>query len=202
MVLKNSKYLIVDGNSMDRTVEVAKEMGAEILPQVGFGKGDALAQAIKHVNSDTIKYVVFIDADHTYPAKYVPEMIHILQKNPDVGMVTGDRFSGYSDSSGMKRSFYIGNRLLTRAQSLLTGMNLNDSLTGLRAVKWSILKTWEPKSKGFDIEVEMNQYIDSMGYKTLEIPIEYRHRLGDKKLRIRDGIMILKRIIIESFKRV
>ena len=202
MVLKNSKYLIVDGNSMDRTVEVAKEMGAEILLQVGFGKGNALAQAIKHINSDIIKYVVFTDADHTYPAKYVPKMIHILQENPEVGMVTGDRFSGHFNLSGMKRSFFIGNRLLTRAQALLNGINLNDSLTGLRAVKWSILKTWEPRSKGFDIEVELNQYIENMGYKTLEIPIEYRHRLGDKKLKVRDGFMILKRIIIESFKRV
>ena len=187
---------------MKVVVSKAKGMGAEILLQVGFGKGDALAQAIKYINSDLIKYVVLTDADHTYPAKYVSEMIHILQENPEVGMVTGDRFSGNSKLSGMNPSFYIGNRILTWVQALLNGTNLNDPLTGLRAIKWSILKNWEPNSKGFDIEVELNQYVETMGYRTLEIPIKYRDRLGDKKLKIRDGFIILKRIILGSFNLV
>ena len=76
-VLEDSTYLIVDGNSIDRTVEIAKEMGAEVVFQEGSGKGDAIAKAIKHVDSN-VKYVVFIDADFTYPAKCVPEMIQIL----------------------------------------------------------------------------------------------------------------------------
>ena len=66
-VLEDPMFLVVDGNSTDRTVEVAKEMGAEVLFQEGTGKGDAIAHAIRRVNSDA-KYVVFIDADFTYPA--------------------------------------------------------------------------------------------------------------------------------------
>ena len=60
MVLGDSKYLVVDGNSTDRTVKVAKDFGAEILFQEGIGKGEAIAQAIKHVNSDEIKYVFLL----------------------------------------------------------------------------------------------------------------------------------------------
>jgi len=73
-VLLDVRFLVVDGNSMDRTVEVARKMGAEVLFQEGSGKGDAVAQAIRHVDSD-VEYVVFIDADFTYPAGYLPEMI-------------------------------------------------------------------------------------------------------------------------------
>ena len=50
MVLQDPRYLVVDGNSADRTVKFAKEMGAEILFQAGTGKGDAIAQAIKSVD--------------------------------------------------------------------------------------------------------------------------------------------------------
>lgn len=199
LVLNNSRYLVVDGNSKDRTVEIAKEMGAKILFQNGSGKGDAIAQAIKHVNSD-VKYVVFTDADYTYPAKSVPEMIRILEENPEVGMVIGNRFNGHLDWKAMKSPFYMGNRFLALAQLLLNGVSLTDPLTGLRAVKWSILKTWEPKSKGFDIEAEMNHWVDSMGYKTVEIPINYRCRLGIKKLKLTHGFTILKRIVTGIIK--
>jgi dolichol-phosphate mannosyltransferase len=73
-VLADPRFLVVDGNSTDRTVEIAKERGAEVLFQEGLGEGDAVAQAIKHVDSD-VKYVVFIDAVFTYPSEYLPKMI-------------------------------------------------------------------------------------------------------------------------------
>ena len=197
-VLEDPRYLVVDGNSVDRTVEVAKEMGVEVLFQDGSGKGEAVAQAIRHVDSDVVKYVVFIDADFTYPAKCVPEMIRILEENPEVGMVTGNRFNHSFELRTMKSPFFVGNRFLALAQRLLNGVDLRDPLTGLRVVRWWILKNWGPKSKGFDIEAELNHRVENKGYKIVEIPINYRDRLGKKKLKLRHGFTILKRIISES----
>jgi dolichol-phosphate mannosyltransferase len=172
-------------------------MGAEVLFQESSGKGDAIAQAIKHVNPD-VKYVVFIDADFTYPAGYLPEMIRILEENPEVGMVTGNRFNHYFELSAMKSPFFVGNRFLAWAQRFLNGVSLRDPLTGLRVVRWRILKNWEPKSKGFDIEAEINHLVERQGCKIVEIPIDYRDRLGEKKLKLRHGFTILRRIIAES----
>lgn len=197
LVLDGSRYLVIDGNSVDRTVEFAKEGGAEILFQNGSGKGGAIAQAIKSVNSD-VKYVVFTDADFTYPTKCVPEMIRILESNPNIGMVTGNRFNHSLKSSAMKSFFFIGNRILSWAHRLLNGVNLNDPLSGLRVIRWQILKNWEPKSKGFDIEVEMNHRVENKGYSILEIPIQYRNRVGEKKLKLRHGFTIFRRILVES----
>jgi glycosyltransferase involved in cell wall biosynthesis len=196
-VLKNPKYLVIDGNSTDRTIEIAKERGAEILFQKGIGKGDALAHAIGSVDSD-IKYVVFTDADFSYPAEYLTKMIQILDENPEVGMVTGNRFNSHLRLSSMKSPFYVGNRFLAWAQLLLNGVSLRDPLTGLRVIRWKILKNWKPKSKGFDIEAEVNHLVEKQGYQTIEIPIKYRDRLGEKKLKLRHGFSILKRIISES----
>jgi glycosyltransferase involved in cell wall biosynthesis len=198
-VLRDPYLIVVDGKSVDRTIEIAKSMGANVLSQEGKGKGAALFQGFKRLNSD-MEYVVFTDADFTYPAEYVPAMLDVLEQNPDVGMVTGNRFNSHFKLSAMKNSFYVGNRVLATAQLLLNGMSLKDPLTGLRALRWSILKNWEPKSSGFDIEVEMNHRVENMGYEIVEIPIQYRCRLGAKKLKLRDGIMILRRIISESLK--
>jgi len=197
-VLEAPRYLIVDGNSVDRTVEIAKELGAEVLFQEGAGKGQAIAQAIRHVDSDA-KYVVFIDADFTYPAKCVPEMIRILEENPEVGMVAGNRFNHSFELAAMKSPFFVGNRFLAWAQRFLNGISLTDPLTGLRVVRWQILRNWEPKSKGFDVEAEMNYLVEKKGYEIVELPIQYRDRLGEKKLKLRHGFTILKRILLESF---
>jgi hypothetical protein len=72
--------------------------------------------------------------------------------------------------------------------------------TGLRVVRWRILKSWEPRSKGFDVEAEMNHIVERRGYKTVEIPIQYRSRLGEKKLKLKHGFTILNRILTERIQ--
>lgn len=196
-VLTDPLFIVIDGNSTDRTVEIAKESGAEVLMQRGAGKGNAISEALSWIDFDP-KYVVFTDADFTYPSKYVLDMIQTLEENPEVGMVTGNRFNHLLTAESMKNPFYIGNRMLAIAQLMLNGIDLNDPLTGLRVVRWNILKNWKPKSKGFDIEAELNHHVERQGYRIVEFPITYRTRLGEKKLKLRHGISILKRIISES----
>jgi dolichol-phosphate mannosyltransferase len=196
-VLENASLVVIDGNSSDGTVRIAKDLGAEIIPQRGVGKGSAISEALICVRCDP-KYIVLTDADFTYPAKYVLPMIQILEENPDVGMVTGNRFNQLLTRDSMKNPFYIGNRLLAIAQLILNGIDLNDPLTGLRVVRWCILKNWKPQSKGFDIEAELNHHVERQRYGIVELPINYRPRVGEKKLKLRHGVSILRRIISES----
>lgn len=196
--LQNLKCLVVDGHSTDGTAEIAERMGAEVLAQTGSGKGQAIAEAIAHINNSNMKYVVFTDADYTYPAAYLSEMIEFLEENPEVGMVCGNRFNRRFEPRSMTNVFYAGNRLLALAQRLLNGVHLRDPLTGLRVIRWKILKNWKPISKGFDIEAEMNHVVERRGYRTKEMPIHYRSRLGEKKLKLRHGFAILRRIFLES----
>jgi dolichol-phosphate hexosyltransferase len=195
--LKCTRVLVVDGKSTDRTIEVAKKMGAEIFLQDGLGKGDAIAKAIAHIDS-SVDYVVLTDADYTYPAEYIPKMIRILENDPNVGMVCGNRFIGYEDLKALNSIFYLGNRLIAFTHNLLNGITLTDPLTGLRVVRAGILRNWKVKSKGFDVEVELNHHVEREGFGIVEVPIKYRERLGEKKLGIKNGAEILKRIILET----
>jgi dolichol-phosphate hexosyltransferase len=198
-VLKNPYLVVVDGNSVDRTIEIAKNMGADVLLQEGKGKGDAMFQGFRQLGT-RVPYVVFTDADYTYPAEYVPGMIEVLEQNPKVGMVIGNRFKGeHNHSKTVTNPFYLGNKLFAFAQLVMNGVNLGDPLSGLRVVRSDILEGWKPKSKGFDVEAEMNALVGRKGFKIIEVPIDYRDRLGEKKLKLRHGLGIMKRIMAESF---
>jgi len=195
--LPTNRLLVVDGNSHDRTVEVAKNCGASILFQDGTGKGDAIAKALEHTGSD-VKYIVLTDADFTYPAEYVPQMIEILEQNPAVGMVCGNRFSQRIESATLRGSFYFGNKMLAFAHTLFNGVDMRDPLTGLRVIRAELLRGTPLKSKGFDVEVELNRSVERQGFKIVEVPITYRQRLGEKKLKLKHGAAILKRILLET----
>jgi glycosyltransferase involved in cell wall biosynthesis len=198
-VLKNPYLVVVDGNSVDRTIEIAKNMGADVLLQEGKGKGDAMFQGYRNVSSK-VPYIVFTDADYTYPAQYIPQMVDVLEQNPKVGMVIGDRFKGQVNTSkSLTNPFYVGNRLLALAQLVMNGVKLDDPLSGLRVVRSEILDGWRPKSKGFDVEAEMNALVGRRGYSIVEIPIDYRSRMGEKKLKLRHGLGIMRRIFTEGF---
>jgi dolichol-phosphate mannosyltransferase len=172
-------------------------LGAKVVCQDGIGKGDALAKALEHADLN-VDYIILTDADYTYPAEYVPAMIKILEENPLVGMVCGNRLNGYVDKEAQHGVFRIGNMLLALAHNMLNGVPLQDPLTGLRVIRSDVLRGWIVKSKGFDIEVELNHLVERRGFMIREVPISYRIRLGEKKLKISHGVTILKRILLET----
>jgi hypothetical protein len=81
---------------------------------------------------------------------------------------------------------------------ILNRVRLSDPLSGLRVVRYSLLKDWTPVSGGFGIESELNSYVKKKDYRIVEVPVEYRPRLGKKKLGFRHALTILKRIIKEN----
>ena len=52
--LDDPHLVVVDGRSSDRTLTVAKDLGAEVLIQIGNGKGDAMSQGVNHLNGDIL----------------------------------------------------------------------------------------------------------------------------------------------------
>ena len=193
--LKEAQIIVIDGNSSDKTIEISHRLGAKVLIQDGKGKGNAIAKGLANVKKDTC-YVILTDADYTYPAKQIKKMINILNSNSDIGMVLGNRFSKIYEKISDRNKFYIGNKILTFIHNFFNKLSLSDPFTGLRVIRYNLLKGWTPKSQGFDIETEINQHIGESNYKIVEVPIVYRKRIGKKKLSSKHGLTILRRIII------
>src|SRR4030043_2436174 len=73
-ILGEIPVLVVDGKSSDRTVDIAKNLGAKVVCQDGVGKGDALAKALEQADPN-VDYIILTDADNTYPPQYGPAML-------------------------------------------------------------------------------------------------------------------------------
>lgn len=200
----NPIVLVVNRPAQDGTEEFARKEGAIVLNQDGRGKGNAVGIGLDYVrnNLPQARYIGFMDADCTYPASPLTSMREILELNPTVGMVVGQRQS-IKNNGVQSQAFAFGNRVLGRLHHFLNKVPLRDPLSGLRMVKVDVIADWSPKAQGFDIECEMNSYVQNVKrLLTTEIPVAYRPRVGEKKLRMRDGFHILVRMVRMAFRRV
>ncbi len=181
--------IVVDGHSTDRTREIASSYNVKVVLQRGRGKADAVKQGIE---LSATPFVAIIDGDYTYPAKHIPEMLEKIAGNNDCGEIIGARLRGRENIPAVNR---LGNWVLTRFFNLLFGSRLKDVLSGLYIVRRSLLDHILFETKGFSIEVEIAAHVIGSGYQVCEHPIEYRKRLGEKKLSIRHGFEIFRDII-------
>jgi len=181
--------LVVDGNSTDNTVNYARKAGARVILQSGKGKGQALKEAFRLIESD---YILMIDGDGTY----LPSEVHSILDPVMDGRwdhVIGNRF-GNLQEGGLTRLNRAGNRLINFFFRLVYRVPLYDILSGYRAFSREGIKRLDLTMTGFEIETEMS--IDSVkkGLLIWETPITYRQRAIGTKTKLnpfKDGAKIM-----------
>jgi len=190
--------LIVDGNSRDRTVEHAKEFGANVMVQNGRGKGDALRQAFNHADLDG-DVVVIMDADGSMNPKEVPLLIKALDSGVD--LAKGSRFLPYGYSKDLNLTRKIGNRFLLLLVNVFWSAGYTDLCYGFAAFRKDSIEKLRPhlKSTNFEIETEVFIKAKKLGLKVIEVPsVEFRRQYGKSNLRsFLDGFRILITIFRE-----
>ena len=187
--------LVVDGGSTDKTVEIAKNKGAEVIMQQGRGYGDAYIQGFKYI---TKKYkpniIIMLDADGTYDPLEAPKLLTPIQQG-EADMVIGNRFAGLQPGS-MPRLNKIGNKLLSKLAQIMIGINIKDTQSGYRAMTRQLIETIPLREKGMPFATELIVEAYAHGFEIKEVPITYRPRIGGqpKLSPIKDGYRILKTI--------
>lgn len=194
-----NRIVIVDGHSVDGTVEIAKDLGVTVIMQNGRGKGAALRQAFNDDNVDG-EIIAIMDADGSMSPKELPLYLEAMGSGAD--LVKGSRFllGGYSEDMNLIRN--IGNRFFIFWVNRLWSAHYTDLCYGFGAFRKDALKKLcsSLNSVNFEIETEIFIKAKKLGLKVVEIPsIEFKRRHGKSNLHIvTDGLRILK-IIFKEF---
>ena len=198
--LTNSNYpnfdiIVVDGNSRDRTVELARSSGAEVIFQEGTGYGDALLTGFLHARYEKrASVIVMVDGDGTYSPGDISRLLQPLLAG-EADFMLGNRFASLKEGS-MSFINKVGNRLFSRIVSNMLKMPIQDSQCGLRAFRSDLVDLWDLKTTGMPFATEMLVETRKMGMKIKQAPVSYYPRKGRTKLNpIVDGFRIMGTII-------
>ena len=190
------EIVLVDGNSKDDTIAVARSLrpNVKIVVQTGKGKGDALTAGFAACTSDII---VMIDADGSTDGREIISFVGALVTGAD--FVKGSRYAtgGGSDDLTFTRTF--GNKVLTGLVNFFYKTKYTDLCYGYNAFWARHLPVLDLDCDGFEIETLMNVRAAKAGLKIHEVPSHERCRIhGQSNLHaVRDGLRVLRTILRE-----
>ena len=204
------EVILVDGNSADDTVDVARKLRSEviIIRQNRKGKGNALACGFAAATGD---FIVMLDADGSTDPQEIPRFIGALIDGAD--FAKGSRFmagAGSSDITGFRR---LGNFWLNKVVNVLYGTQYTDLCYGYNAFRRDCLPVLGldtqqgsgsneislPWGDGFEVETLINVRIAKARLRVTEVPsFEHSRRFGVSNLNaFSDGFRVLRTIHYE-----
>jgi glycosyltransferase involved in cell wall biosynthesis len=188
------EILVIDGNSKDKTREIAESRGAKVIVEKRKGYGRAYKTGFKNASGDII---VTGDADCTYPFRDIEVFVKMVDEK-NVDFITTNRFAGLEKGS-MKFSHHIGNFGLNMAVAMLFLIPLKDSQSGMWIFRRSALDKLVLTSDGMPLSEEIK--IEAFRkLKAIEVPITYKRRVGEVKLwLLKDGV---KNLLFIAKKRI
>lgn len=194
--------LVVDGRSTDRTIAIAEEYGVPVLVQQGRGKGAAIREGLTAARAQGYRSVAVMDADNTYPASSLPALFELLDLGADlvIGMRRPERPAAATLRDVVHR---VGNGILNYAAAQASGQPLLDVCSGFWGVRLESMEGVPLESEGFEVESELFLKSFRAGLQVVQLPIGYRTRAGEAKLRaFHDGSRILLSILRNSVRPI
>ncbi len=174
--------VVANNNSTDRTGEVAKAAGAEVVFEGQKGYGKACLTAMDWIRNQEVQpdIVVFLDGDYSdYPEEMKDLIRPILDRKAD--MVIGSRALGKREAGSMTFPQVFGNWLATTMMRYMQGAKFSD-LGPFRAISWKKLLELNMIDQNFGWTIEMQIKAHQKGLRYTEIPVNYRKRIGVSKV--------------------
>jgi glycosyltransferase involved in cell wall biosynthesis len=203
------EIVLVDGGSIDGTVEAAREVRSDlvVVRQARRGKGNALAAGFA---AATGHFIVMLDADCSMDPGEIPSFVGALRAGADYAK--GSRFAAGGGSEDITVVRRLGNWMLNRFTNVLFGTRYSDLCYGYNAFRRECLEAFalEPAHEsgpprwgdGFEIETILNTRVARAKLRVVEVSSFERNRLyGASALRtFRDGGRVLATILRERLR--
>src|SRR5512143_2779301 len=172
------EVIVVDNGSRDGTAAAAREAGATVVSEPRRGYGNACLAGIAAAGGADV--VVFLDGDRSdYPAQLVDVVRPILDGRAD--LVIGSRTLGRSEAGAHPWHAVLGTRACVALMNVLAGSRATD-LGPFRAITADALRRLDMRARNYGWTVEMQVKAARRGLRVVEVPVDYRPRLGKSKV--------------------
>ena len=178
-----TNILVVDGFSTDRTREVAKKAGAQVIEQeFGKGKGCGVRTGMNVFLQSDADVLCIVDGDGTNIPSCLNEMISLVQSDR-ADVVLGSRTRGRRDPHSMNILSLASNLTVSFLLGAKFGRLFTDIQTGYWAFTRNAVQKIYPRirSTGFEIELEMFVQSFKERLRVSEVPVGFRKRSGTTK---------------------
>lgn len=173
------EIVVADNGSTDGSADEARAAGAVVVYEPRRGYGAAVCAGVDGSHGDV---VLIADADGTYPIEDGPAFVRAA-KERDV-IVLGSRFAGRIHQGAMPfLNRVIGNPATRILLRILLGVTSSDPHSGMRAMRRTVFDAVRPAVRGWEFTFSQLVNASRRGVPVTEIPIEYRVRSGESKLR-------------------
>jgi len=192
-----SKIILVDDGSTDQTVEIARKLNLSIFEHKenrGYGANQKTCYNLAREEKTDI--IIMIHPDYQYDPTRIKYFIDLIDKD-GFDVVLGSRIRSRKEvlDGGMPVYKYLANRFLSFWENILSGQNLSEWHTGMRAYKKDVLDKidYENFSDDFVFDSEMLFAIVQNKFKIGETPVPVRYSSLSSSINI-------KRSLVYGFK--
>lgn len=173
------EIILVDDGSNDQTQKIARELNLVVEKHdKNRGYGANQKTCYRLALSHGAEIVVMLHPDYQYDPRLIKHFVSFIQEGY-FNVMLGSRIRSRREAlaGGMPLYKYIGNRFLTAVENLISGQNLSEWHTGMRAYRRAVLErvNFDHFSNDFVFDTEMLFAIIKQGFSIGEIPVPIRY---------------------------
>lgn len=173
------EIILVDDASSDETVSLAQKLNLTVhIHEKNKGYGGNQKTCYKLALQKGADIIIMIHPDYQYDPKVIKYLVGFIEEGyADVMLGSRIRSRNEALQGGMPRYKYFANRFLSMCENILSGYNLSEWHTGLRAYKREVLESIDfiNNSDDFVFDTEVLFQIIEKGYHIGDIPVPVRY---------------------------
>jgi len=197
--LDDFEIIVVDDGSSDTTVEKTQQMIADkpqlkvLVQPENRGKGAAVKRGMLEACGDIR---LFMDADHSTHIRETEKVLNAIEKGAEV--VIASRQHPESDIS-LHQSWlreHMGQSFNFIMRSIV-GLDIQDTQCGFKAFSAQSAQAifTHQKLEGFSFDVELIFLASRLGYKLVEIPVEWINEPNSRVRMIADPLLMFADVL-------
>lgn len=196
-------YVVVNDGSKDRTAQICREHGFELIDlPVNLGLTGAIQAGMRYAYQMGYDAAIQIDGDGQHDPAFIPEMERVMEQE-HCDIVVGSRFVTQERPKSMRM---LGNIIISWAVRLTTGKTMSDPTSGMRLYSRPLIRYFAYEVN-FGPEPDTVSYLLRCGAQMREIQVEMHDRVaGESYLTMGRSMkymmeMCISILVIQGFRK-